>query len=60
MGGKKSKNGRKEVRSQPGNRRTLNMGLNSGSGQEPDMKLFISYSRDDKQYVHELAEALKD
>src|SRR4051812_39438284 len=24
------------------------------------MKLFISYSRDDKLYVHELAEALKD
>jgi Sulfatase-modifying factor enzyme 1/TIR domain len=24
------------------------------------MKLFISYSRDDKQYVHELAQALKD
>jgi TIR domain-containing protein len=24
------------------------------------MKLFISYSRDDKQYVHELAETLKD
>src|SRR5437870_4936603 len=24
------------------------------------MKLFISYSRDDKQYVHELAEAFKE